>query len=198
MKLIVGLGNPGPQYALTRHNIGFMAIDVLAENFGGGRQFKNEFKSEIQKISIDSEKVILCKPQTFMNRSGEAVQAIVQMFKIEHQNILVMHDEIDIPFGKMRFQSKRGAGGHNGIRSVHQMLGGDDYGRLRLGVGRPPSFVDDDGNRTRPTIDVGDYVLQKFSKEEFDTLPDFLKRTCEAVEVWLKQGLQVAANKFNG
>lgn len=200
MKLIVGLGNPGPKYALTRHNIGFMLIDVLAEAFGGsGARFKNEFKAETLKVQINGEQVLLCKPQTFMNLSGESVQPIVGMFKIPLSDVLVAHDEIDIPFGEMRFQSKRGAGGHNGIKSVHQMLGSDEYGRLRLGVGRPPVFVDDSGEKTRAVMEVHDYVLRPFSNEEQARLRDELfGEYVEAVEMWVAKGLQAAATQFNG
>lgn len=197
MKLIVGLGNPGPKYALTRHNIGFMLVDVLAAAFGDGR-WKSEFKAETMKVQIHGTPVLLCKPQTFMNLSGESVQPIVGMFKIPLSDVLVVHDEIDIPFGAVRFQTKRGAGGHNGIKSVHQMLGSDEYGRMRLGVGRPPVYVDDEGQRTRPTMEVHEFVLHPFSKEEQAKLREVLfSDFVEAVEVWVSDGLNAAATKFN-
>lgn len=199
MRLIVGLGNPGPRYALTRHNIGFMVIDVLADAFAEGAKFKSEFKAETLKIQLGGQSVLLCKPQTFMNLSGESVQALVNMYKIANEDILVVHDEIDIPFGQLRFQSKRGAGGHNGIKSVHQMLGSDEYGRLRLGVGRPPVFVDDDGQKVRGAMEVHEYVLHPFSKEEQNRLRDELfGEYVEAVECWCAKGLNFAATTFNG
>jgi PTH1 family peptidyl-tRNA hydrolase len=198
MKLIVGLGNPGPKYSLTRHNIGFMLADVLAAAFGQGLRWKSEFKAETMKIQLGRESVMLCKPQTFMNLSGEAVQGVANMYKIAMADILVAHDEIDIPFGQMRFQTKRGAGGHNGIKSVHQLLGSDEYGRLRLGVGRPQVFVDDEGRTTRPAMEVHEYVLHPFSKEEQQQLRDSLFGDfVEAVEVWVEQGLDRAASEFN-
>src|SRR5262245_25382288 len=111
MKLIVGLGNPGPRYALTRHNVGFMLVDVLADAVGHDGRWKAEFKADTMKINVAGQHVLLCKPQTFMNLSGEAVQGVVNMYKIPFENVLVAHDEIDIPFGQIRFQTKRGAGG---------------------------------------------------------------------------------------
>ena len=198
MKLVVGLGNPGPKYSLTRHNIGFMLVDVMAQAFGGSN-WKPEFKAETMKINLAGSPVLLCKPQTFMNLSGESVQGVVNMYKIALGDILVAHDEIDIPFGQMRFQSKRGAGGHNGIKSVHQMLASDEYGRLRLGVGRPPVFVNDDGNKTRAVMEVHEYVLHPFSKEEQAQLREKLFGDfVEAVELWITQGLDRAATQFNG
>lgn len=198
MKLVVGLGNPGPKYSLTRHNVGFMLVDVMAQAFGGGH-WKSEFKAETMKISLAGSPVLLCKPQTFMNLSGESVQGLVNMYKIGLGEVLVAHDEIDLPFGHIRFQSKRGAGGHNGIKSIHQLLGSDEYGRLRLGVGRPPVFVDDDGNKTRAVMEVSDYVLHPFSKLEQQQLRDELFGDfVEAVEVWSEHGLDRAATQFNG
>lgn len=198
MKLIVGLGNPGPKYALTRHNIGFMLVDVMAEAFGGGGRWKSEFKAETMKIQIGGQSVLLCKPQTFMNLSGESVQPLVGMYKIALDDVLVAHDEIDIPFGCIRFQTKRGPGGHNGIKSVHQMLGSDEYGRMRLGVGRPQVFVDDDGHVTRPAMAVHEYVLHPFTREEQVQLREELfGEFVEAVELWVEAGLNRAATQYN-
>ncbi len=198
MKLIVGLGNPGPKYALTRHNIGFMLVDVLAGHFGDSPRFKSEFKSETMKVRIGSHQVLLCKPQTYMNLSGEAVQAIVNMYKIPLEDVLVAHDEIDLPFGQLRFQSRRGPGGHNGVKSIHQMLGSDAYARLRIGVGRPPVFVDDEGQKVRATLPVSDYVLQNFTQEEMNVLSERLfGELVEAVETWVEGGLERAATVYN-
>ena len=198
MKLIVGLGNPGPKYQLTRHNIGFLFIDAMAEVFSGSRQFKSEFKAETQKIKIGTEHVILCKPQTFMNLSGESVQPILKFYNLEISDLLVAHDEVDQPYGAMKFQFKRGHGGHNGIRNIHQVLGSDEYSRLRLGVGRPPVFVDDEGKVTRPSLNVADWVLQNFSTEEQKKMPDFLELAIQGVETWVNQGMSQASTLFNG
>ncbi len=197
MKMIVGLGNPGPKYQITRHNIGFLFIDALVEVFEGQRQFKNEFKAETQKIKIHGEQVLLVKPQTFMNLSGEAVQALLAFYNLQASDLLVVHDEVDQSFGALKFQTKRGHGGHNGIRNIHQMLATEDYGRMRMGVGRPPVFVNDAGEKTRSTMDVADWVLQNFSKEEQQKLPDFLEVGIQGVEVWVAKGLDMAATQFN-
>lgn len=198
MKLIVGLGNPGPKYQLTRHNIGFLFIDALVEAAGASRSYKNEFKAETQKLKIADEQVIVCKPQTFMNLSGESVQPLMKFYNLALSDLLVVHDEVDQPFGAMKFQIKRGHGGHNGIRNIHQLLGSDDYARLRLGVGRPPVFVDDSGDKTRATMDVADWVLQNFSREEMQKFPAFLHLAIEGAETWISQGVSKAATAFNG
>ncbi|MGZ3722151.1 MAG: aminoacyl-tRNA hydrolase [Bdellovibrionales bacterium] len=198
MKLIVGLGNPGPKYQVTRHNIGFLFIDALVEVFEGKRGFKSEFKSETQKIKIGDEHVLLVKPQTFMNLSGEAVQPLMEFYKLETKDLLVVHDEVDQHFGVLKFAIKRGHGGHNGIRNIHQVLGTDDYARLRLGVGRPPVLVDNDGTPIGKTIDVADYVLQNFSKAEMAKIPDFMELAIQGVETWVPQGIGQASTQFNG
>jgi PTH1 family peptidyl-tRNA hydrolase len=198
MKLIVGLGNPGPKYQLTRHNIGFLFIDALAEKFAGGRSYKNEFKAETQKFKLDGEQVIVCKPQTFMNLSGESVQPLMKFYGLTLDDLLVVHDEVDQPFGVMKFQFKRGHGGHNGIRNIHQLLANDAYARLRLGVGRPPVFVDDSGEKTRAVMNVVDWVLANFSREEMAKMPDFLDVAIQGVKVWALQGIAKASTDFNG
>lgn len=197
MKLIVGLGNPGPKYQLTRHNIGFLLIDALVEVYDGQRRYKNEFKAETQKINIKGEQVLVCKPQTFMNLSGESVQPLLAFHKISPADLLVVHDEVDVPFGQMRFQIKRGHGGHNGIRNIHQMLGTDDYARLRLGVGRPKMIVGDNGEKHGPAQEVHEYVLSNFSKEEQSRMPQFLEMAMDGIEVWVKEGMGKASTQFN-
>lgn len=198
MKLIVGLGNPGLQYARTRHNIGFLLIDALVEGYEGQRRYKSEFRAETQKIKIAGEQVLVCKPQTFMNHSGEAVQPLMNFYGIKLEDILVAHDEIDQPFGQLKFQFKRGHGGHNGIRNIHQLLGTDDYARLRMGVGRPPVFVDDEGKKTHGTMQVVDWVLQNFSNEEQNQLGAFFEICADGIEVWVKEGRDKASTLFNG
>jgi PTH1 family peptidyl-tRNA hydrolase len=197
MKLIVGLGNPGPKYQLTRHNIGFLLIDALAEVFDNRRSYKSEFKAETQKIKIAGEPVMVCKPQTFMNLSGEAVQPLMKFYGLGLEDLLVAHDEIDVPFGSLRFQQKRGPGGHNGVKSLHQLLGSEDYGRLRLGVGRPPFFTDDGSKKVRRELPVHEWVLQNFSADEQRRLPELLEMAVEGVEVWVKSGISKASTLFN-
>ena len=197
MKIIVGLGNPGTQYALTRHNIGFMALDAMAEVHGAAGAWKSEHKAETNRLRIGEQQVLLVKPQTFMNLSGQSVQAILAFHKVQKTDLLVAHDEVDIKFNTMKFQVSRGHGGHNGIRNIHELLGGNDYARLKLGVGRPPQFVDDDGKVTRPTMEVADWVLKAFSKEEFKIMPEFLSNACSAIESFVLDGVEKASNRWN-
>lgn len=196
MKLIVGLGNPGPKYALTRHNIGFLCLDAYAEAHGQ-KDWRSEHKALTLRMRVGNEQVCFAKPQTFMNLSGQSVVSLLGFYQIAKSDLLVVHDEVDIPFASMRFQEKRGHGGHNGIRNIHELLGGNDYARLKLGVGRPPTFVDDEGKKTRPTIDTADWVLQKFSKEEMNLLPDFISKSCDAIDTFVSAGLEKAMNRFN-
>lgn len=186
MKLIVGLGNPGPRYKFTRHNIGYMLVDLLAYE-AGVRAFKNELKAETAKVPIRGETVLLAKPQTFMNLSGDSVRALLDFYKVNLGDLLVIQDDIDQPLGQIRFHTRRGHGGHNGIRHLHQILGTDDYSRLKLGVGRP----------SHPGHDVADYVLADFSKNEEPQLQDTLALGHQAVEFWCENNTEKAANVFN-
>jgi PTH1 family peptidyl-tRNA hydrolase len=190
MWLVIGLGNPGSQYALTRHNIGFMAVDLLATGLGL-HQWGQEHKAWTAKTKLEkenhTEQILLVKPQTYMNLSGTSVQALMAFYKIPLDHILVLQDDIDQPFGSMRFHKNRGHGGHNGIRNISELMG-SDYARLKLGVGRP----------LHPEMSVADYVLQKFSPEEQSKMPDFLNKAGDAVEAFIFDGLAKASTKFNG
>ncbi|HEY8272345.1 MAG TPA: aminoacyl-tRNA hydrolase [Pseudobdellovibrionaceae bacterium] len=186
MWLIVGLGNPGNQYSLTRHNIGFMAVDYHLKGLGDP-PCKNQFKAEIFQSKIGEQPVIFCKPQTFMNLSGESVQPLLGFYKIPLDHLIVVHDEIDQAFGQIKIQKNRGHGGHNGIKSISSLLGSTDYIRLRLGVGRPAI----------PTVPIADYVLNKFTAEEFNALPSFLNKAGDAIEAILRDGVQKASTSFN-
>jgi PTH1 family peptidyl-tRNA hydrolase len=185
MWLIVGLGNPGKEYSLTRHNIGFMALDIFLESVKGP-DWSSEHKALTSKFKWEGEPVLLAKPQTFMNLSGQSVQSLMSFYKIERDRILVLQDDIDQNFGSMRFHKNRGHGGHNGIRNISELIGAD-YIRLKLGVGRPP----------HPEMQVADYVLQKFSKEEQILLPPFLNKSGDAVESLIFNGLSKASTEFN-
>ncbi|PIS11404.1 MAG: aminoacyl-tRNA hydrolase [Bdellovibrio sp. CG10_big_fil_rev_8_21_14_0_10_47_8] len=187
MFLVVGLGNPGAKYALTRHNIGFMAVDLFAMS-AGNPPWKEEHKALTCRFQMDDQTILLAKPMTYMNKSGESVQSLMQFYKIEMNHLLVVQDDIDQALGMMRFHQNRGHGGHNGIRSISELLGSADYARLKLGVGRPP----------HPDMEVADYVLQKFSAEEQSKLPDFLNKAGDALESLIFEGLQIASTKFNG
>lgn len=192
MWLIVGLGNPGSKYAFNRHNVGFMAIDTFLKSVGAPPE-KMEQKALTCHMTLhsddnkQSEKVLFCKPQTFMNLSGDAVRALCEFYKIDHSQIVVLHDEIDFPFGVLKLQKERGHGGHNGIRDIHEKLGHNKYYRIKIGVGRS----------SNPNIDVADHVLSNFSKEEMAELPDFLNTALDAVESLIFQGYEKTANHFN-
>lgn len=194
--LIVGLGNPGPKYQLTRHNVGFMALDLMVQSLGlssstgsgSGSGWSTEQKALVLKSKGAQNELIFVKPQTFMNLSGESVQPLMAYYKVELENLVVVHDEIDIPFAKIRFQKNRGAGGHNGLKSINERMGTQDYIRLKLGVGRP----------AHPDFAVADYVLQSFAKEEQDTLGSFLEKAGDAIECLVTEGLDKASTKFNG
>jgi PTH1 family peptidyl-tRNA hydrolase len=187
MWLIVGLGNPGPKYSLTRHNIGFLAVDFFLKSLSDPQQWQTEHKAEVIKFKIEDTPVLLAKPQTFMNKSGESVVSLLNFYKIPLEQLIVVHDDIDQGFGGLRLQKNRGHGGHNGIRSISELLGTADYIRLKLGVGRPP----------HPEMQVADYVLGKFSSEEQNELSPFLNKAGDALESVLFDGLSKASTLFN-
>ncbi len=185
--LFVGLGNPGPQYALTRHNIGFMVLDryVHKKNLGEFKKTDNRYEL---KFKVGQNQIVLQKPQTFMNLSAEAVLPALQFYKVNpKEHLVVLHDELDINFGEIKIQSNRGGGGHNGIKSIHGAIG-PDYARIRLGIGRP----------THPGFDISNWVLAKFGEEEIPNLDKFLDYGCEVIESILVQGLSQTATKFSG
>ena len=193
MWLIVGLGNPGPKYGLTRHNVGFLALDSFLQSLVAGTpsgvapSWQEEMKALTVKLKIDDQSVVLVKPQTFMNKSGESVVPLLHYYKVEQENLIVLHDDIDQPFAGLKLQKNRGHGGHNGIRSISEQLGNQDYLRVKIGVGRPP----------HPDMEVADYVLGRFSEEEQKQLPEFLSRVGDSVESLLFDGLSKAATLYN-
>lgn len=184
--LIAGLGNPGPKYHFTRHNIGFLALDLLAEGLQA-RSWKDQENALVTPVAMGDHKAFLVKPQTYMNRSGDSVQPLLAYYKIPLENLVVVHDEIEFPFGTMKFQKNRSAGGHNGIKSISERLSTNDYIRLRVGVGRPP----------HPEMDVADYVLQNFNANEKNVLPEFLNVVGDAIECLVNEGLGKASSLFN-
>lgn len=179
MFLIAGLGNPGAQYADTRHNIGFMAIDALA----GRASFTSKFHSEVVTHTIDGEKCLLLKPQTYMNNSGRAIQSAMTFYKIPLQNIIVLHDEIDLPLGKIRIKQGGGANGHNGLKDIDQLVG-DNYWRIRLGVGRPEGQAP-----------VHDYVLGRFTSEQMAHVETLLKALTDKFALFWQSAPEVLASK---
>ena len=185
MWLVVGLGNPGGKYILTRHNIGFMALDAFATSVGGPR-WKEERQSLVTRMKLDDIEVLFAKPQTFMNLSGEPVKTLMDFYKIPLERLIVIHDDIDQGFGAIKIHKNRGAGGHNGLKSLNEKLGTMDYVRLKLGVGRP----------SNPKMDVASYVLQNFASEEESHLHDFLSVAGDAMESLIFEGYDKTATKF--
>ena len=184
VKLIVGLGNPGSKYTWTRHNAGFMVLDALSHAHGIAVTRKS-FSGLMGEGSFGGRQLVLLKPQTFMNLSGRSVQEAMQFYKISGSGLLVIHDDLDIPFGKVKLKDGGGHGGHNGLRSLQQHLGGGQFARLRIGVGRPVHG------------DAADYVLSSFSKEELGDLPRLLDELCGLVELVVAEGLPKAMSLFN-
>lgn len=185
MYLIVGLGNPEKEYGNTRHNMGFDTINEIAKNNNIDIN-KNKFKGLYETLNLQNQKVILLKPQTYMNLSGESVREIVDFYNIEPQNIIVIYDDIDIEKGHIKIRKKGGAGSHNGMKSVVQELGTIDFARIRVGIGQPEF-----------KSDMINYVIGKVPKEEQEILHQGVKKAAEAVEEILKNGIDIAMNKFN-
>lgn len=187
MKLIIGLGNPGKEYEGTRHNVGFRILDALANTVHGTRYTEQvKFKSEMAEIRLGSEKVILAKPMTFMNASGEAVQALKSFYKLSIDQVLVIHDEMDYPPGVFAFVVGSGSAGHNGVESVQQESGTKNIARLRIGIGRPTVGTKED------------FVLTKFSTEEESIIRSREADLVQAVKDWVTSGLDKAMNTWNG
>jgi PTH1 family peptidyl-tRNA hydrolase len=183
--LIVGLGNPGRKYRGNRHNIGFMAVDALAAAYKI-ESSKVQNKAIVGNGRIQNQNVFIAKPQTYMNNSGDAVGPLARYYKVPPENVLVVYDELDLPFGTIRLREKGGAGGHNGMRSVINHLG-ENFPRLRLGIGRPPG-----------QMPVPAYVLQDFSKDDLPLLDDVLAEAIRAIETYLREGIQLAMSRHNG
>jgi PTH1 family peptidyl-tRNA hydrolase len=183
MKMIAGLGNPGREYAKTRHNLGFMVVDELARR-AGTPAWKQRFKAELTDIVIDGEKVILVKPQTYMNLSGHAIREAAAWFKIPRQDVLVVLDELDIPFGAIRMRQGGSAGGHNGLKSINEQLGGQDIPRLRVGIGRGHGVATAQ-------------VLSRFSAEEERELPMIIDCSADCAGHWVTSGIIDAMNRCN-
>lgn len=185
MYLIVGLGNPEKEYANTRHNMGFDTINEIAKK-NNIEINKNKFKGLYGTAIIQGKKVILLKPQTYMNLSGESIKKIADFYNIEPENIIVIYDDIDTQIGSIRIRKKGSAGSHNGMKSVIEKLGTTEFARIRVGIGRP-QFKNDMIN----------YVLQKLTKEEQQELAVGTKKAAEAIEELLKNGIEIAMSKFN-
>lgn len=187
MKVIVGLGNPGKKYEITKHNIGFWAVDQLSEKWNLPFQ-KEKWSSFVAEGIVNGEKVFLLKPMTYMNLSGEAVGAAMRFLKILPHNLLVMFDDMDIPLGQLRLRQKGSSGGHNGMKSIISHLGSEQFNRIKIGINRPPAGMK-----------VVDYVLEPFSEIDHVVAADAAITAANAADEWLqKNDFLIAMNKYNG
>jgi PTH1 family peptidyl-tRNA hydrolase len=183
--LIVGLGNPGPRYAATRHNAGFFVVYLLAERIGG--RFKaHKGRADIVEGRLAGQPVVLAKPKSYMNESGGPIASISRFYKVPVERIVVIHDELDLPFGTLRLKRGGGEGGHNGVKSTTAALGSKEYLRVRFGIGRPPGRQD-----------PAEFVLKEFTAAERKEVPFLLDRTADAVETLISKGLEAAQNEYN-
>ncbi|NPV04804.1 MAG: aminoacyl-tRNA hydrolase [Syntrophaceae bacterium] len=185
MKIIAGLGNPGDQYRLTRHNMGFLVLDALADDAGIAVQ-KKKFEALLGDGRVGGERVLLVKPQTFMNLSGQAVRQIIDYYQKTAEDLIVVHDDLDLPFGTVRIKVGGGDGGHKGVRSIMDHLGDGAFTRVRLGIGKPPFKGDTEH-----------YVLQTFPKADLEALAETVRRACDAILEILAAGVRPAMNRFN-
>lgn len=187
--LIVGLGNPGPDYAATRHNIGQMVLDQLAQEVGGN--FKKHSKARAQvlegRLGLGGPRVVLAKPLTYMNLSGGPVSALANFYGLAPEEIIVVHDELDIPFDSVKLKIGGGEGGHNGLRDISKALGTKDYYRVRTGIGRPPG-----------RMDTADFVLKPFSTTEKKDLPFLISHAADATQMLIREGLLATQQKYHG
>ncbi|HSK89155.1 MAG TPA: aminoacyl-tRNA hydrolase [Anaerolineales bacterium] len=184
--LLIGLGNPGREYRDSRHNVGFMLIDRLIIRLNA-RGLKVQSKAIVTSATYEERKLILAKPQTYMNLSGQSAQGLLHFYKLPMENMLVAHDDLDLPFGTIRIRPGGGPGGQRGMASTIEQLGSKDFPRLRIGIGRPPG-------RMNPS----DYVLQNFSRDEMKILSDVVDRAADAALTFVVDGLNKAMNKYNG
>ena len=184
--LIVFLGNPGPRYEMTRHNAGFMAADAMAREKNLSIN-KSRFKALTATCDVGGESVLLMKPQTFMNLSGDAVSQAVKFYKIPPEHVIVVSDEISLPIGKLRIRTKGSAGGHNGLKDIIAKLGTDGFPRIRIGVGAPP----------HPDYDMADWVLSSFKNQDAEDMLAAAARAAQAAQCYITQGADRAMNRFN-
>ncbi|GAB3870953.1 aminoacyl-tRNA hydrolase [Kibdelosporangium lantanae] len=184
--VVVGLGNPGPRYAGNRHNVGALVVDELADRVGGGKFKAHKSGADVLEGRLAGHRVVLAKPRSFMNVSGGPVAGLTRFYKVAPENLVVIYDELDIPFATVRLKLGGGENGHNGLRSITKSLGTKDYHRIRVGIGRPPG-----------RMDPADFVLRDFSKVEMKELPFLLDKAADAVEALVSHGLEAAQNTFH-
>jgi peptidyl-tRNA hydrolase, PTH1 family len=185
MKLIVGLGNPGPKYEGTRHNVGFRVIEELTRKYGQSKP-KQAFQGEIVEASLDSQKALLLRPFTLMNLSGGSVLAARDFYKIAHDDVLVVCDDFNLPLAKLRFRAGGSSGGQKGLEDIIRRLGTDQVPRLRVGIGSPP-----------PNRDASDYVLSRFAKDESGAIDEAIWRAADAIVIWARDGMIECSKQYN-
>ncbi len=187
--LLVGLGNPGPKYARNRHNVGFLVVERWLDRHGtpGADGWREKFHGDFSSVSGPFGRCVVLKPQTFMNLSGKSVGAAATFFRVPPSKVIVIHDELDFPFGRLAIKKGGGHGGHNGLRDIVSALGSKDFLRVRVGIGRPP----------RGNMDVSAWVLQDFSADEASDLADLVDRAQEAATAVMTQGVAAAMNEIN-
>ncbi|MFC8530962.1 aminoacyl-tRNA hydrolase [Nocardia sp. NPDC057227] len=184
--LVAGLGNPGPEYERTRHNVGFLVADVLAERVGGRFAVHKKSGADLLQARLDGRQVLVAKPRSFMNVSGRPVAALARFFSVPPTEVVVVHDELDLPFGAIRIKRGGGEGGHNGLRSISSALTTKEYLRVRIGIGRPPGRQD-----------PADFVLKPFAAPERKEVPVIVEQAADAVELLLRVGLEAAQNQLH-
>lgn len=183
MKVVIGLGNPGSRYQGTRHNVGFDLIDLLAES-PGAQGFQSRFQAQVAELYEEGQKILLVKPETFMNLSGRCARQIVDYFQVELEDLLVVCDDMNLPLGKLRARAKGSHGGHNGLRDIQSHLGTTEYSRLRIGV-------------DAPRHEAVDHVLGRFRPSEQDVIDEAIRQAANATETWIHQGIAACMNAFN-
>ena len=181
--LVVGLGNPGPQYETTRHNIGFMTADILADRLGSGFKVHKKSGAEVVTGRLGNRSIVLAKPRTYMNESGRHVGPLAKFYSVAPADVIILHDELDIDFGRIRLKFGGGVAGHNGLRSVGSALGSNDFARVRIGIGRPPG-----------RMSGASYVLENFSKSERPEVGVICEQAADATELLVRDGLEPAQN----
>ncbi len=188
MHFIAGLGNPGSEYAATRHNVGFMLVDRLAARWHAEWTVERKFQARLARVKRDERDVILCQPQTFMNASGEAVGAVGRFYQLPPTRMLIVVDDADLSLGNLRMRAEGSSGGHHGLESIEQQLGARGYPRLRLGIGR----------HAPEQREITNHVLGRFEDDERKVMEEVLDRAVRQVECWLADGIEKAMNEFNG
>ena len=185
MKAVVGLGNPGPKYSRTRHNVGFAVLNELARRHGGTVP-KLAFEAEVVEIAVAEETVLLVAPQTYMNHSGRSVGKLVDYYRLPLENLLVVCDDINLPTGRLRFRRSGSAGGQKGLDDIIRRLGTREFARLRIGIGSPPE-----------RMDAADYVLGRFRNDEQELIDRAVQAAADGVETWIREGIEAAMNRYN-